>query len=119
MRMRHMVLLGLVFSIGMPSALAQESIGLRLEIVKSGSILAEPEVSVPSGSAGEIQIEGVGRFVFTPVVRGSNLAIAFDIQAGEKHLQPQLVINKVVPASLSWTSAPDGQPFKVTVFWVR
>jgi hypothetical protein len=53
------------------------------------------------------------------VVRGSNLAIAFDIQAGEKHLQPQIVITKAAPGTLSWTSAPDGQPFKVTVFWVR
>ena len=119
MRMRHLVLLGFVFSIGMPSVLAQESVGLRFEVVKSGSILALPEVSVQSGSAGEIQIEGIGGFAFTPVVRGSTLAIAFDIRAGEKHLQPQLVIDKVVPGSLSWTSAPDEQPLKVTVFWVR
>jgi hypothetical protein len=119
MRVRHLVLLGFVCSIGMPSALAQESIGLRFEVVRSGSILAKPEVSVQSGSAGEIQVEGLGRFAFTPTVRGSNLAVAFDIESGEKHLEPQLVINKDVPGSLSWKSGPDGTPFQVTVFWVR
>jgi hypothetical protein len=119
MRMRYPLLLTFVLSIALPPALAQEPITLRFEVVKGGSIVATPEVSVEAGSSGRIHVDGIGRLAFTPKVRGSGLVIAFDIRAGQKHLEPQLSINESEPGSISWTPAPDGQSFVIKVFWVR
>jgi hypothetical protein len=104
----------------MSSAIAQESIRLQFEVVKDGSTVAKPLVSLTSGSAGSIEVDGVGRFVFTPTSRGlDDLAIAFDISSGGRRFQPRLVITKSEPGSLSWTSDTRTESFTLTVSWVR
>jgi hypothetical protein len=119
MTFRRLVIFAAMFFVGGALALAQESILLRFEIAKNGSTVAYPEVTLKAGSAGRIEIEGIGSFAFTPMLRDSNLALAFDIKTGEKHLEPQLVIGKAEPGSISWTSESGVESFKVRAFWVR
>jgi hypothetical protein len=119
MKLSRLLVLVSVFSVGNSLVTAQESIRLQFEVAKDGSTVAKPEVSVNSGSAGRIEIDNVGRFVFTPTVRGSDVAIAFDITAGGKQFQPRLVISENKPGSISWTSGTGAESFKLTVSWVR
>jgi hypothetical protein len=108
-----------LFAVGASQTIAQESIRLQFEVVKDGSTVAKPEVSVISGSAGSIEVDDVGRIAFTPTFRGSDaVAVAFDIRSGGKQLQPRLVINKNEPGTLSWTSDAR-ESFKLTVSWIR
>jgi hypothetical protein len=118
MTLRRLVILAAMFLMAGAPALAQESIRLRFEIAKNGSNVASPEVTLKAGSAGRIEIEGIGSLAFTPMVRGSNLAVAFDIKTSEKHLEPQLMIGNAEPASISWKSESGVESFKVSVFWV-
>ena len=119
MKLGRLFVVAFLFSIGVPLAIAQEPIRLQLEVVKDGSTVARPEISVISGSAGTIEVEGVGTVAVTPTVRGSDaVAVLFDILSGGKHLQPRLVIGKNEPGILSWT-ADTRESFKLTVSWVR
>jgi hypothetical protein len=114
MKLSRLILFALLISVGVSLTGAQESIRLQFEIVKDGSIVAKPEVSVISGSTGSIEIDNVGRFAFTPTFRGSDgVAIAFDISSGGKQFQPRLVIDKNKPGSLSWTSETRAESFKL------
>lgn len=120
MTLQRLFAFAILFAVGTSLTIAQEPIGLKFEVVKDGSTVAQPEVSVTSGSAGSVEIDGVGRFAFTPTFRGSDtVAIAFDIKAGGKRLQPCLVISKSEPGTLSWTSETGGQSFKLRVSWIR
>ena len=120
MKLSRLLVFACLFSAGTSLAIAQESIRLQFEIVKDGSIVAKPEVSVISGSAGTIEVDDVGSFAFTPTFRGSDaVAIAFDIGSGGKQFQPRLVIGKNEPGTLSWTSDTRAQSFKLRVSWVR
>jgi len=119
MKLNRLLVFAFLLSVGTSSALAQESIRLQFEVVKNGSTVATPEVSVISDSAGSIEVEGVGKFAFTPASRGSDaVAITFDISSGGKQFQPRLVIGRKQPGSLSWTSET-GESFKLKVSWVR
>lgn len=120
MKLNRFFAFAILCSVGTSLTMAQESIGLKFDVVKDGSTVAQPEVSVTSGSAGSIEFDGVGQFAFTPTVRGSDaVTIAFDIKAGGKRLQPRLVISKSEPGTLSWTSETAGQSFKLRVSWIR
>ena len=105
--------------VGISPAIAQESIQLRFEVTKDGSTVANPEMSVNSGSSGKMEIANVGRVAFTPTFRGSDVVIAFEISSGGKQFQPRLVISKNEPGSISWTSEARTESFKLTVYWVR
>jgi len=118
-KLNHLFVLAFVLSAGLSAAMAQESVRLRFEVVKDGSTVAKPEISVTSASAGRIEIDNVGRISFTPSVRNSDLAIAFDISSGGKQFQSRLVIRKDEPGSISWTSDTGAESFKLTVSWVR
>jgi hypothetical protein len=100
------------------SAAAQDSVRLRFQIVKDGAVLANPEVSVGQGSVGRIEIKEALTCEFTPTLRDSQVSLVFDITAGEKHLQPRLVIERAEPGTVSWTSA-SGAVMKITVVAVR
>ena len=94
---------------------AQESIRLQFEIVKDGSTVATPEVSVISGTTGTIELDR-GRIAFTPTQRGSeSVAVAFDIVMGGKRLQPRLVISGKEPGSLAWRSDTGTESFRIRV----
>jgi len=120
MKLSRLFVFGFLLSVGISLAIAQESIRLQFEVVKDGSTVAKPELSVTSGSAGSIEIDNVGRFGFTPTFRGSDgVAIAFDISSGGKQFRPRLVISKNEPGALSWTSDTGAESFKLMVSWVR
>jgi hypothetical protein len=119
MKSSRLLVFVLLFSVGMALPMAQESIRLQFEVVKNGSTVATPEVTVTPGSAGSIDVASVGTFRFTPTFRGSDVAIDFDIASGGKRLQPRLVIGQDEPGSLSWTSVTRAESFKVTVSWIR
>jgi hypothetical protein len=114
MSLRRMLLVCAIGLICVCSADAQESVRLRFHIVRDNSVLATPEVTVASGSAGHIDINKVLSCVFTPTLRDSRLTVAFDIRSGDKHLQPQLEIGKNDPGAVSWRSA-SGELIKVTI----
>ena len=118
MKLSPLFAFAFVVSVGMSAGLAQESIRLQFEVTKDGSTVAKPEVSVNSGTAGHIEIDGVGRFGFTPTFRDSDVAIAFEISSGGKQFQPRLMIRKNEPGSIAWTSATSPESFKLTVSWV-
>jgi hypothetical protein len=99
--------------------LAQESIVLQFEIERAGSSVIKSEVSVVSGSERRFEIDNVGRFAFTPTVRGSNVEIPFEITSGNTALQPRIVIARSESGSISWTSDTSGDSFKLTVSWIR
>ena len=111
--------IGFLFSIAAPLAVAQDTIRLQFQVVKNGSIVANPEMSVFSGLAGSIEVEGVGRVTVTPTVRGSDaVAVVFDIRSGGNRLQPQLVIGTSDSGVLTWTGEAR-QSFKLTISWIR
>ncbi len=98
---------------------AQESIRLQFEIVKDGSTVATPEVSVISGTTGTIELDR-GRIAFTPTQRGSeSVAVAFDVRLAGKRLQPHLVIGRSEPGTLSWQSDTGAESFTIRVSWIR
>ena len=115
MKLSRLLVFAFVFSAGMSPAIAQELIRLQFEVAKDGSTVAKPEVSLNSGSAGRIEVDDVGRFALTPTLRGSDVAIAFDISSGDKQFHPRLVISKNGPGSISWTSDTGAESFKLTV----
>jgi len=118
MKLKRLFVFAFVFSV-VTTAIAQDSLRLQFDVTKDGSNVAKPEVSVNAGSAGLIEIDNVGRLSFTPTVRGSGVAIAFDISSGGKQFQPRLVIRKDESGSISWTSVTGAESFKLTVSWVR
>ena len=120
MKLRLLFVFAFLVLGGMPLVIAQESIRLQFEVVKEGSTVAKPEVSVASGSVGSLEIDDVGRIAFTPTFRGSDsVAIAFDISSGGEQLHPRLVIGRNEPGSLSWSLGTSAQSVKLTVSWVR
>jgi len=120
MKLSRLFVFACLVFIGTSLATAQESIRLQFEIVKDGSTVAKPEVSVISGSSGSIEVDNVVLFSFTPTLRGSDaVAISFDIRSGGKQFQPRLVISKNEPGSLSWPSDTRAQSFKVRVSWLQ
>jgi hypothetical protein len=108
------LLVGALSLVSVCSAAAQDSVRLRFQIVKDGFVVANPEVSVKPGSTGRIEIKDTFICAFTATVRESRLSVAFDIKTGAKQLQPQLVLGKNDPGSISWTPA-SGESVKIVV----
>lgn len=120
MKLRQLFLIVVLLVGATPVSMAQESIRLRFELVKNGSVVAAPEVSGMTGSTGSIRLADVGSIEFTPTFRGSDsLAIAFDVQSASMRLRPRLVISDKQPGSLSWTSRRGAESFRITVSWIR
>jgi hypothetical protein len=118
MSRKHVLLVLVLSLVSVCSTNAQESIRLRFKVVRNGSVLANPEMSVNQGSAGRIEIKDIVSLVFTPTVSDSRLSLAFDIKTGDRHLKPQLVIDKLEPGAISWTSA-SGELIRITVVAIR
>ncbi len=105
---------------GASLAIAQDSIRLKLEVVKDGVSVANPELSISAGSPGTLAVADVGELVFTPTLRDSDsVSLAFEIRSGGKKFQPRLVISKDEAGTLSWASDGGAHSFKVKVSWAR
>jgi hypothetical protein len=119
MRCRRLFVIAFVFSTGTVLATAQESVRLQFEVVKDSSTVARPEVSMKSGSPGRIEVPDVGTFAFTPTLRNSEVAIAFDIRSAGKQFTPRLVISPNELGTISWVSATTAESFALRVSWLR
>ena len=119
MKSRRLFAFAFLFLLGMSPAIAQESIRLQFDVAKDGTTVAKPQIAVNPGSAGSMEISDIGKFVFTPTFRGSDVAITFDINSGGKQFKPILVISKNEPGAISWTSDTRTESFTLTVSWVR
>lgn len=120
MKFSRLLAVLLLVSFGASLAIAQDSIRLKFEVVKDGATVATPEVRVTAGSAGTLEVAGVGKLAFTPTLRDSDdVSLAFEIRSGGKEFQPRLVISKDEAGTLSWTSDAGAHSFKVKVSWAR
>jgi hypothetical protein len=114
MSLRYVALVG-VLALALPYSLAaQDSVRLRLQIVRNGAVIANPEMTVKQGTAGRIEIKDTVTCVFTPTLRDSTVGLAFDIETGDSHLKPQLVLDRSEPGVISWKS-PSGALMKIVV----
>jgi hypothetical protein len=117
-----LILLAWVLVMAVAPVVAQEPTRLVFEVTVDGSLVAKPEMRVPSGGEGRIVLDekrGDALVTFIPTVRGDNVAIAFDIAAGDKEFKPTLVITKTVLGSLRWASSTGGQDVRVQVSWIQ
>jgi len=118
MKWKYLFVLACVAAAGMSSPLAQERTRLQFEVTIDGSIVARPQMSVPSGGEGRLElneVHGEERVTFTPTVRGDDVAVAFDINSGGRQFRPTLVITRTVPGSVEWTSSTRAQTIRLTV----
>jgi hypothetical protein len=122
MKRSRLFVVACLVAVGMLPAIAQEPPRLLFEVAVDGSIVATPEMRVPSGDEGRLELSrnhGQERVTFTPTVRGEDIAILFDITSGDEQFRPSLVITKTVRGALEWTSRTAGQTFRLTVSWVE
>ena len=104
------------------SIAAQETPRLLFEVSVDGSVVARPEMRVPLGGEGRIELDesrGDARLTFSPTLRGDSLAIAFDITRSDGQLRPTLVITRTLPGSLQWASRRGGRAIRIDVSWIR
>jgi hypothetical protein len=118
MRFRRLLFVSMLCLLFIAPGNAQESIRLRFQITRNGSVVANPEMSINQGSVGRIDIKDSVSVAFTPRVLESRLTLTFDIENGDKHLQPQLAIDTIKPAAISWTNA-SGDSIRITVVAIR
>lgn len=122
MTWKYLFVLACVVAVGMSSAIAQEQTRIQFEVTMDGSIVARPEMRVPSVGEGRLElseVHGEERVTFTPTVRGDDVAIAFDISSGGRQFRPTLVITKTVPGSLEWVTSTRAQTIRLTVSLVQ
>jgi hypothetical protein len=67
------LVLGLLLSAAVSPAMAQQSIRLQFEILKDGSTVAKPDVTVIAGSAGTIEVSDVARFQWSCLSSGGKV----------------------------------------------
>ncbi|PYR94162.1 MAG: hypothetical protein DMF84_06320 [Acidobacteria bacterium] len=97
---------------------AQTTIRLDFEVYRNGVLVGNPEMSVRAGTAGRLEIAGVGRIAFTPTFRDADsVSIAFDINVSGRHLDPVMVIGRNDRGSANWSSTTGQDVFKLTVNW--
>ena len=129
MRYGCLFVFGCIVVLGVEPALAQEAMRLKIEVTRGGSVVAKPELRVPPGREGRLELSGewVRNPVFkglrekitvTPSVRGDDISLAFHIASAERQFTPALVISNEIRGSVEWMAA-DGQPIMLTVAWVR
>ena len=99
-------------------AIGQEAPRLLFEVTVDGSLVARPEMRVPSGGQGRLELDerrGDVRVLFTPTVRADDVSITFDITGGGREAKPTLVVSKAVPASIVWVSPATGQEVRIQI----
>jgi hypothetical protein len=131
MRWNRLFVFACLVTLGTSPAMAQEEARLQIEVVRDGSVVAKPQLRMPSGRQGLLRLsdesianpgpllKGLRENIsITPTIRGDEIALAFTIASGDKQLRPALVISKDVRGSVEWTAA-DGQPIRLAVTWVQ
>ena len=122
MKLGRLIVFACLVGIAASIATAQETPRLLFEITVDGSTVARPEMRVPLGGQGRIELDenrGDARLTFSPTLRDDGLAIAFDITNGDGQLRPTLVITRTVPGSLQWTSRAGGRAIRIDVSWLQ
>ena len=100
----------------------QEAPRLRFEVTVDGALVASPEMRVPSGGQGRLELDerrGDVTVLFTPTVRTDDVSLAFDIAGGGRAANPTLVVSKAVPVSILWVSPATGQEGRIQISWLQ
>jgi hypothetical protein len=121
-RLSHLIVLVGIIGVTVFTAGAQQSPRLLFEVSVDGSLVARPEMRVPLGGEGRLELDerhGQVRVTFRPSARGDDIVIAFDITDGDRRFGPNLLITRTVPGAIEWTSSAKGQAFRLAVSWVQ
>ena len=122
MRLSLLIVLVSIVAVTVSTARAQQPPRLLFEISVDGSLVARPELRVPLGGEGRIELDerhGQVRVTFRPSARSDDLVIAFDITDGDRRFRPNLVITRTVPGLIEWTSSAQGQTIRLAVSWLQ
>jgi hypothetical protein len=122
MKLSRLFVFVCVVAVGLSPAIAQERPRLLFEVTQDGSVVARPEMRVPFGGEGRLELEerhGGERVTFTPTVRGDDIAIAYNISSGGKQFRSILVVTNTTPGFVEWTSSAAGQTFRLTISRVQ
>jgi hypothetical protein len=121
MKVTHLMVLACFVGLGASTATAQETQRLAFEIAVDGKVVARPELRVPSGGEGYLELgrkSGEVRITVAPTVKGDQLAIAFDIAAEGGRARPTLVIDRKVPGAIELASSTLGA-VRIGVSWIQ
>jgi hypothetical protein len=100
---------------------ARDSPGPGPPSIRTGgdAVLARPSLSLPPGSEGQIEVEGLGTIGLTPtVIEAERLSIAFHVTARERDIRPRLVLRGSAVGEISIDGA-SGTPLHISVAWQR
>jgi hypothetical protein len=120
MKSARLFALALLLFPGISVTTTQNSIRLHFDVYRNRTLVSNPDLSVPSGTHGRLEIDGVGTIEFTPTFRTSDsISIQFDMNIGGRRARPVIVIGRNQPGRVSWSSNDRRDEFKFTVNWVR
>jgi hypothetical protein len=122
MKWSRLLVIACVAASSVSLAIAQETPRLLFEVTVNGSTVARPEMRVPSGGEGRLELDqnrGDATILFTPTVRANDIAIAFDIIAGGRQFKPTLFVSRTVPVSLRWVTSTSGQEVRLQISQVQ
>jgi hypothetical protein len=98
------------------STQAQEPISLNFEVLKAGSLVARPSVSVNDGETGSLSFDGGPTIRFTPRrVATDKVSVAFEIERGGKTVKPRLILLNQEQGTLSFAAQDGATPFELRV----
>lgn len=110
---RLLISAGVAVALGLTSA-AQERHSLRFEILKNGTSVARPVLTVEDGAAGSLSLEGLD-VTFTPTrMAADRLAIAFEATFDGKTIRPRLTLLKDEPGTIT-VKGPASDTFELRV----
>ena len=81
------------FALTVASLNAQENLRFRFEVLKNGSQIAAPMVTVQEKQTGSVAVEEVATISFTPSrVDGDRISLTLEVISADKTLKPRLVL---------------------------
>ena len=122
MKSSHSFVCACIVAVLVAVAGGQEAPRLLFEVTVDGSLVARPEMRVPSGGQGRLELDerrGDVRMLFTPTLRADDVSIAFEITGGGREAKPTLLVSKALPASIVWVSPATGQEVRIQISWLQ
>jgi hypothetical protein len=98
------------------STQAQEPISLNFEVLKGGSLVAKPSVSVNDAEAGSLTFDGGPAIRFTPRrLATDKVSVAFEIERAGKTVKPRLILLNQEQGTLSFAAQDGTTAFELRV----
>ena len=108
-----LAVVGIVVVAAIP-AIGAENIRLHFDVYKNGAQLATPTVAVEDSKTGSFQLADA-TISFTPSRLDANkVAVAFDVESGERKLTPRLVLLDQEIGSVAWNSVSGSFEIRVS-----